>query len=64
MTKQLINILEQKRFKVLGHAQSLAEARDYAESLLVDSTKQSVTEALDYYHNTLIEEIKGEVTKL
>lgn len=61
--KNILDLLEQKRFKIFGHASSLAEARDYAEKLLQFSHQHEITEALDYYHNTLIEVIKQDTSR-
>lgn len=63
MRHTIFHILELKRFKVFGHASSLAEARDHAETILKDSHRHDVSEALDYYHNTLLESIKLELLR-
>jgi len=61
MKNNVLNLIDQLKYKIFGHAESTDEAREYARNLLQDSQRHDVDAALDYYHNTLLNEISKEM---
>jgi hypothetical protein len=64
MKQQVINLLDQLKYKVFGQASSIDEAREVARDLLKDSHKHDIEEALDFYHNTVLNEVLKKVQRI
>lgn len=61
---EILQLLDQKKLKVFGHAESLEEARDIAITMLEDSQRPTVITALELYHNTLLNQLSQDIRKL
>jgi len=64
MKAKLLNLLDQKKYKVFGQAASLDEARHIATRTLDGAQLYAVNEAIDVYHNTLLTVIEKDVQRL
>lgn len=64
MKQTILTIINNKKFKVSGQAESIDAARNHAINTLEDSPEADVNEVLDYFQNTVLNDLSKVVNKL